>query len=87
VYGTRRPEWHFKEVLNAEVVGIDAGDNHLELQVRGKGRVDLLLHSPGPCQLFLDGGQVSSFADQNVGRLFLQLPIAGEHVITMEKPA
>jgi len=85
VYGMRKPELHFKEILNAEVVGIDAGDNHLELQVRGKGRVDLVLHSPGPCNLFLDGGPVSSFADQTAGGLFLQLPLAGEHLITVEK--
>jgi hypothetical protein len=82
VYGTRKSDWHFKEILNAEVIEIDAGANHLDLRVLGKGRVDLLLHSPEPCELLLDDKSLSSVSNRDAGELFLQVPIVGEHVIT-----
>jgi hypothetical protein len=73
----------FTEIVNAEVLHTDGDDAHASVTIRGMGTVDIAFPARGDMDMRVDGRVVPFRSGSGTG--YLQLPLAGEHTLSLRK--
>ena len=82
-YAAREAPACFTEIVNAEVLDTEGDDAHARVAVRGMGTVDIAFTAPHAAEVRIDGREVPFRTDAGTG--YVQLPLAGEHTLSLRK--
>ncbi len=82
-YASRGSHPCFTEIVNAEVVDTEGDDAHASVRIRGMGTVDIAFAAPHAMEVRVDGRTVAFRSESGTG--YTQLPLEGEHTLSLRK--
>ena len=84
-YGDRKPEAHFVELVNAEIVNASRSREQVEIEFNPLGFVDGTFFSPIHPVVSLDGKPIDAVWDEKTGKGFFSFNVAGKHLLRLGK--
>lgn len=82
-YGEEEQAVMFREIANAEVLDARERENCVQIDIRARGRCDVIYSAPEGWRLMLDGNGVSTVRRLPEGTFEAQLAIVGVHTLRL----